>query len=214
LYKCMEIRVNVKRPVLLLDVDGVICDFIGAALLALRAESGVSIPRESITTWEIFDSIPEELQKYKTKTYGLLKARLGCVSMRPYDGSKPGVKRLQELAEVVIVTSPFPDSDTWMSERERWLGIHYGIKRTHIIHTCSKHHVKGDIFIDDKTSHVVTWADAHPQGHALLWNMKYNEQDELPDNVSRVVGWDQLHARVELWKHGHEAVSTDQVRAC
>lgn len=200
------------KPVLLLDADGVICDFIGAALLALRAESGVLVPRESITTWEIFDSVPEDLQKHKANVYGLLKARLGCFSMRPYDGAKDGVRRLKELAEVVVVTSPFPDSDTWMSEREKWLHSHFGIISHNVIHARAKHHVKGDIFVDDKTSHVVTWADAHPQGTALLWNMKYNEQDELPDNVSRVVGWGQLHARVQLWIANHEAVSARHVR--
>jgi 5'(3')-deoxyribonucleotidase len=188
------------KPTILLDCDGILADFIGTALLVLRAESGLVLPRESITTWEVFDSMPYEAQAYKTRVYNLMKGRLGCFSMRAYDGAKEGVKRLQELGEVVIVTSPFPDSDTWMSERERWLKFHFGITREHVIHTYCKHHVKGDFFIDDKTSSVLKWAECHPHGRSLLWHMPTNENDELPDNVSRVVGWEQLHARVELWQ--------------
>lgn len=200
-----------RRPVLLLDCDGILSDFIGAALLALHAESGLSIEREAIRTWEVFDSLPPEAQAYRTRVYDLLKAKLGCVSMCVYDGAKEGVARVQELAEVVIVTSPFPGSDTWMSEREKWLKSHFGLTRDHVIHTSAKHHVKGDFFVDDKTDHVVKWAEAHPAGRAMLWNMKYNENDELPDNVSRIVGWDQLHARVGLWVREHEAVPTHKV---
>jgi 5'(3')-deoxyribonucleotidase len=193
------------RPTVLLDVDGILADFIGAALLALRAESGIVVPRETVTTWEVFDSLPPEAQSYKTRVYELMKGKLGCFSMRPYDGSQEGVRRLQGLADVVIVTSPFPDSDFWMSEREKWLKSHFGITRERIIHTCSKHHVKGDFLVDDKTSHVLKWAECHPQGRALLWDMAYNKGDELPDGVSRVVGWEQLHARVELWTR-HEGL--------
>jgi 5'(3')-deoxyribonucleotidase len=200
------------KPTVLLDVDGILADFIGAALLALRAESGLAYSRDDIYTWEVFDSLPAAAQSYKHVVYELLKSKLGCFSMRVYDGAKEGVRRLQELADVVIVTSPFPDSDTWHSEREKWLRSHFGITREHVIHAQAKHHIKGDIFVDDKTANVVRWAEAHPAGQAMLWNMKYNENDELPDHVSRVMGCGQLHARVELWV-SNAAVPADQVRA-
>jgi 5'(3')-deoxyribonucleotidase len=187
------------RPTVLLDVDGILADFIGAALLALRAESGLVYSRDDIYTWEVFDSLPAAAQEHKPRVYELLKGRLGCFSMRPYDGAKEGVRRLEELAEVVIVTSPFPGSATWASERENWLKSHFGIPHDRIIHAHNKRYIKGDFFVDDRTSHVLTWAEAHPEGRALLWTMRTNEGDELPDNVSRVVGWEQLHARVELW---------------
>jgi 5'(3')-deoxyribonucleotidase len=188
-----------RRPVVLLDCDGILSDFIGAALLALRAESGQVYSREDIFTWEVFDSLPAQAQDHKRQVYELLKGKLGCLTMRVYDGAKEGVKRLEELADVVIVTSPFPGSATWASERETWLKNHFGIHHDRVIHAHNKRHIKGDFFVDDRTSHVVTWAEHHPEGRALLWTMRTNEGDELPDNVSRVVGWEQLHARVELW---------------
>lgn len=187
------------RPTALVDSDGILSDFIGAALLALRAESGVSVPREAIKTWDVFDSIPAELQRYKDRVYNLLKAKLGCFSIRPYDGAKQGMKKLEEIADVVVVTSPFSGSDTWMSERERWLHMHFGIPGSRVIHAQAKHHIKGDYFVDDKTSHVLDWAKAHPTGRALLWDMPYNQNDELPANlkgVQRVASWDELCADV------------------
>jgi 5'(3')-deoxyribonucleotidase len=188
-----------RRPVVLLDVDGILADFIGAALRYLFDQSGTVVPYERVRTWEIFDSIPPELQGYKDSVYDRFRSHGACTSICPYEGSRMGVHHLHGLAEVVIVTSPFPGSETWMYEREQWLKFHYNIARDHIIHACSKHYVKGDIFVDDKASHVISWAEAHPTGMSLLWSAPTNEHEELPDTVSRVAGWDQLLARVYLW---------------
>jgi 5'(3')-deoxyribonucleotidase len=188
------------RPTVLLDCDGILADFVGAALLTLRKESGVSVSREAITTWEVFNSIPEELQQHKKRVYELIASELGCFSIAPYPDAKEGLKELEEVANVVIVTSPFGSSKTWMHERTRWLDTHFGIPHSRIIHASAKHYIKGDIFVDDKTSNVESWAKAHPEGLACLWNMAYNEEDQISSTVWRVRGWKRLMEQVRGWR--------------
>lgn len=181
------------KPTALVDCDGILSDFLGAALLALKAASGVLVLRETITTWEIFDSVEPGLQRYKQKTYDLLKARLGCSTIRPYEGSGKGMRALQEVAHVVIVTSPFHGSDTWMSERTAWLHRYFGIGHDDVIHAKKKHHIKGDIFVDDSPANVGDWAAAHHGALALLWDAPYNRK-ETPAGSQRVHGWEELVA--------------------
>jgi 5'(3')-deoxyribonucleotidase len=188
------------KPTCLIDVDGVLANFVGAALKILKEKSGIHVEHDQITVWDLYSCLPEKAQQYVPYIEWLLKARGGCLSMSPYEGAQEGFKKLEEIAEVVIVTSPYPGSETWHSERERWLEKHFGVAGHRVIHTHQKQRVSGDFLIDDKTSHITKWADAHPNGQALLWNMRYNEQDDLaPANASRVMGWDQLLARVGLW---------------
>jgi 5'(3')-deoxyribonucleotidase len=188
------------KPTVLVDCDGILADFISAALNILCRKSGILVEHDDIVTWDLYSCLPEKAQPFIPYIEWLLKARGGCMSMSPYDGAREGLQRLEEIANVVIVTSPYPGSETWHSERERWLEKHFNMPASRVIHTHSKYHVKGDFLVDDKTSHVAKWAEAFPEGQALLWNMKYNEKDELPfENASRVVGWDQLVARVSLW---------------
>jgi 5'(3')-deoxyribonucleotidase len=188
------------RPTLLLDCDGILSDYVGNALLLLKQQSGIVVPREAVTSWEVTDHFPSEAERHKPTVKALIKGRLGCKSIRPYDEAKAGFAKLAELADIVIVTSPMAGSPTWMSEREEWLALHFGIHPHDVIHAHKKHHVVGDIFCDDRTENVVAWAKAHPRGLALLWHARYNEKDPIPKyTVQRVRGWDELLTHVKLW---------------
>jgi 5'(3')-deoxyribonucleotidase len=188
------------RPTLLLDCDGILADYVGTALLILKQQSGISVPRDAVTSWEVSDHFPPEAEPYKPIVQQLIKGRLGCKSIRPYDGAKAGLAKIADLADIVIVTSPMAGSPTWMSEREEWLTTHFGIHSHDVIHAHKKFHVRGDIFCDDKTENVVHWAKAHPQGLALLWHARYNEKDAIPKyTVQRMRGWDELLTHVKLW---------------
>ena len=138
----------------LLDVDGVLGDFVSAALAHLSEVTGVKFDPISVTSWEVFDSIQEPFKSWKGTVYERMKARGGCSSIPVYDGAKEGVARLREIADVTILTSPFNGSATWMHEREKWLEQHFGIHHRDIIHADKKFRVHGDIFVDDKPSHL------------------------------------------------------------
>lgn len=187
-----------SKPILLLDVDGVLANFVDATLTALKhiAMNHVLQPRythDDITTWGIFDSLSEH-EHLRDATYNELKRPGGCLSIPVYPGAQAAVETLKELVDIVVVTSPFKGSETWVHERELWLEKHFGISHRDVIHTGRKELVDGDIFVDDKVDHVVKWAKDHPTKWALLWAQRYNEKGALErqTNVRRVKGWEEL----------------------
>jgi len=182
----------VKRPHILVDVDGVLADFVGAVLLRVnRLGLRVRIPQaHELTTWEIFDSLPPECQEFKHTVYQDIKSVGGCSSIKVYPGAKEGMAALREIADVTIVTSPFKGSRTWVHEREEWLEEHFGITHKDVIHTGKKHLVQGDFFVDDKSSHIQDWVD-HNIGKAVVWDQPYN-RNVFHGRAFRAKNWNEL----------------------
>lgn len=180
------------KPTVLLDVDGVLADFVGAALGYLHGLTGRWYDADTIRTWEVFDSLPPEEQPFKEEVYARLKTRGGCTSIAVYGGAKEGVARLREIADVVVVTSPFGGSETWMHERETWLGEHFGIDRHDVIHASKKARIHGDVFVDDKTSHAVEWVGYWTGGRAVLWHTPRSADDEAHPRILRARSWDDV----------------------
>jgi 5'(3')-deoxyribonucleotidase len=148
---------NHMKPTLLLDCDGVLSNFAQAALNILEEVSGLSFSEKDIHTWEVFDSLPPHAQQWRSTVYRILKERGGCAGIPLHEGAKEGVARLQALADIIVVTSPFKGSETWAHEREHWLESHFGL--THVIHAKNKARIHGDFFLDDKPEHIKEWLD-------------------------------------------------------
>jgi hypothetical protein len=66
------------RPSVLLDVDGVLADFVQAALDHLHALAGHRVDPTIITTWEMFDSVPAPFKSWRGTVYGRLADPGGC----------------------------------------------------------------------------------------------------------------------------------------
>jgi 5'(3')-deoxyribonucleotidase len=142
------------RPTVLLDCDGVIADYHKMALDILYNLTGRRYQTSDVVTWDTFHSI-DEPPDVVDEVYQRIKSRGNCEKIEPFAEAKEGIERLKELADIVIVTSPFKGSPTWAHEREVWLKEHFDIE--HVIHTRRKARVHGDFFIDDKTDHVNEW---------------------------------------------------------
>lgn len=174
-----------RRPRLLLDVDGVLADFVDGAARALRDlgydEHVSSLRRDR----NLFADLPAHVADR-------LRARIGaegfCASLSPMPFAMNAVRRLRgDLgAEVLIVTSPWP-SPWWVPERLHWLEQHFDIFREEVIFTEAKRAVAGDHFVDDHDRHVQLWARENPSGVAHRW-----PTDHIPTRED----WDALVARV------------------
>ena len=123
----------------------------------------------------MFDSLPPEEQPYREEVYSQVKAPGGCESIRPFPVGY-FVRCLQQIAEVLVVTSPFKGSPTWAHEREAALEKHFDVSHTDVIHAKRKGFIRGDVFVDDKLNNVLEWRDAHPQGKAIHWS---SEEDSI-----------------------------------
>jgi len=182
------------KPTVLLDCDGVLADFVSAALRIVKSLTGRYYSPETITTWEVFDSLPED-ERVRSEVYRAMKAPGGCSNIPVYADALSGVKRLREIADVVAVTSPFKGSLTWAHEREVWLEKYFGI--SNVIHARDKRRVHGDFFVDDKPEHIrewlAYWATRDPNCVGILWQTP--RVDQLPHGVST---WDQVIEIVSL----------------
>lgn len=166
-----------RRPVILLDCDGILADFIGGVLPLIHRVTGRQAAREQITAFDFAASLglnPDEA--------AAVKRAIGCSdrfasTLEAYPGAIEGVGTLREVADVYIVTSPWNSNPTWTHDRETWLRRHFGIPHSHVIHGSAKHLVRGDVFVDDKTETVVAWQAAHPSGRALRWSTPHNARD-------------------------------------
>ena len=194
------------RPTVLLDCDGVIADFTGAALALIRQLTGHVYAPEQITTWDIFDSLPKEPRSVRDEVYRRLKAIGGCASIPVYPGAVGGVRRLRKIADVIVVTSPFHGSPTWMHERESWLKWHFDITDVH--HAKSKARVHGDVFVDDKPAHIEDWArfwvgeGRNPRAVPVLWKTP-RMTDPLPTGSALVTSnWAEVIALVREIENG------------
>ncbi len=182
-----------SRPVVLLDCDGVLADFVSATLDLVHTLGGRRHASDEVRTWEIFDSIgtPE----LRERVYDRMNREGFCRDViRPYPGAVEAIADLREHADVYVVTAPFRTA-TWMSERLAWLGHHFALPADHVVFTERKQLVRGDVFVDDKPDHVRRW-DAGRRactGRAFLWDQAYNREADLP----RLRSWAELRAAIE-----------------
>lgn len=188
---------RVGMPRILLDVDGVLADFITTYLHALAAVTGSYRHPAEVINWEIGKSLglSEDTQR---KVSTLLRKEGVASSMPVYPGAIEGVKKLTLVAEVYFVTSPFT-SPTWTYDRDQWLDRHFGAVGKNVVHTAHKHLISGDVLVDDKPVNVRAWAKAWPLGTPVLWSQPYNER-ERTGTLMRCLTWEQIYNLAKLYK--------------
>ena len=199
------------RPSVLLDVDGVLADFVQAALDHLHALAGHRVDPTIITTWEMFDSVPAPFKSWRGTVYGRLADPGGCFNIPIYPGAQEGVALLREIADITVVTSPFEGSPTWMHEREQWLTHHFGIDRKHVIHASEKYRVHGDVFIDDKPDHLRAWYSYWSRHgfecQAVLWDTPRSAGGVADVEVDLAKDWNDVFAIVDRFAQCDERLS-------
>lgn len=172
----------------LLDVDGVLADFVSRYLDLVEEVTGRRYTHADVTEFDIGKALGFTPEQSKTIASGI---RTGFASsLEPLPGAIDAVKRLREVAEVYIVTSPWNSCETWMSERERWLRVHFDFPHSHVIHGSAKHIVTGDVLVDDRHDTCVKWRDAHPGKTVVMWQAPWNEHCEWPGVLTN--DWERL----------------------
>ncbi len=185
------------RKTVLMDVDGVLADFAVAALELVRQLTGKRYKPEDVTTWEVFDSIPEP--QAKAEVYRIMKAPGGCTAIPVYPEARDGIERLREVADIIAVTSPFKGSPTWAHEREEWLTAHFGSAISYVISSRHKDRVHGDFLVDDKPEHVRDWlrywrhAGRNPSAIPMLWRTYRTLNEPVEDGIISVSNWNEVY---------------------
>lgn len=189
-----------RKPRLLMDVDGPIADFVGGVLSAAERIVREPIEREHIRQWDLLKIIQERFPDHrhlKVQVVDAIRSAGFCESLPPAPGAIEGMKNILSMGvDVYFVTSPWDSSPTWVYERTRWITKHFGTYlEKNIIHTHSKHVIDGDVMVDDKPMNIHNWLE-HCDGAGLLWDMHHNQEAEA-DGLQRVFSWDELAAILE-----------------
>lgn len=194
----------------LLDVDGVLGDFLEASLNVINQINGFETPKEEVKSPFFVNLIEDKdhahLTKKRQKYWEYVCQPGFCASIKPFPEAQEAVERLLGDARVdlYIVTSFLRTAPTWVYDRNAWLLEHFDISPRQVVHTKSKHTVSGDVFVDDTLVNVHGWRE-HNKGSAILWEQPYNRQswEEYPShghNLVRTKSWDFVLGAVESLK--------------
>lgn len=166
---------EMTRLDLLLDVDGILANFIDPALEEVAALTGLRHHHDEVTQWDIMEclGIPDDVAE---AAYARMKREGFCASLPVYPGAQEGVEMLRSVCNLYIVTSPLGGAH-WAHEREMWLWEHFRIPGKTVISTSAKYKCVGDVFVDDKSSNLEKWSAKHPRDCAVRWSVRSNSQD-------------------------------------
>ncbi len=174
---------------ILIDVDGVLCDLNGALCSELRT-CGWDTSVED-WTYPTADLLLEHGVITQPQHAVMTRAmeRRGFVLSAPiYPGAGAFVSALRDLGDLVAVTKPYADSETWPWERTTWLRPY----TEKVIHTASKECVAGDVLIEDSVSNLHDWLEANPSGRGILIDRPWNRLEELHPRAARVSTFGQV----------------------
>lgn len=178
------------RPRVLLDCDGILSDFVGGYLQLLNQHTGLRPDREQIDQFDIGAALGLTAEQSAR-----MKRAIGSEAdmarwLDVYPGAVEGVRRLQTIADVYIVTSPWNSNPTWTHDREHWLKRHFDIPHSRVVHTSAKYLCRGDVFVDDKVSTVVHWQVEYPTSKGVVWDTPHNRKELW--SGPRTSSWDAL----------------------
>lgn len=185
----------------LLDVDGVLADFIGSVLATLKVITGEVRHPYEVDRFDFCEALSLPPVTARVVKDRISNERGWWSSLSVFPGAVEGVAALRSVADVYIVTSPWNSCHTWLHEREAWLKRWFDIPHSRVIATSAKHCVAGDVFVDDKTETLVKWDDE--QGS--MWQMPDGSQGR-----TRAVQWETPHNRRDEW-HGDSTRSWSQL---
>ena len=159
--------------IILIDCDGIVADCVTTAGLS----------HKTITSYDN----PAIIAALTRPNFAL--------DMFEYEGARQGIYDLVEAGHnVVFVTAPYPENDTWAHDREIWLEERFpGFP---VVHTKHKYLIDGDVFIDDSPANVQRWQDCHQDGYAVLWARPWNR--EVTDAWCRTNSWTKLYRMIEV----------------
>lgn len=172
----------------MVDVDGVLADFTGAAL------RGTSLKPENVKSWELFDQLnPEEVKYVKDK---LSSPYFWAHEIKPREDARGFGDRLSALGfdHIIVVTSPW--NQEVIAARAEWMYKHFKNQFDALAFEKHKQCVPGDLLIDDGVHNLSAWAKVHGYEGAVCMAQPYNVDKWSP----RIANWYELEEVVRRKK--------------
>jgi 5'(3')-deoxyribonucleotidase len=184
-----------KKPRLLLDVDGILADYVGATIKVMNAMSGENITPDDIVKWEVTEALENHSLREKCKD--AFNQAGFCLTFEAYDGAQDAVARLALSTEIFFVTAPMIKNPTWMPDRLAWLMHHFGVDHKHVVFATKKHIFIGDFMVDDNPENITSWLQNNDKGaKGILWDRPYNKTPDT-DGLIHVSTWNEVIQIIE-----------------
>lgn len=152
----------------LLDVDGVLADFISAIREQLCLPENWAPRQWALEADALIRALPPGRLSDVLSRPGL------AAGLRPYPDAREAVEMLRSAQhDVWFCTSPMRSSPTWCYERANWLVKHFGEEQGgKVIFTTAKHLVRGDVLIDDHPGNVALFRESGRDAYLIgrPWN--------------------------------------------
>jgi len=195
-----------SRPRFLVDVDGVLADFVGPALDIANRLAGTEYTEVDVKDWDLF-GLPG-LREVESRSWNRIKEPGWARYMPIMPGAQDFIRELSEIGDVRILTAPVY-SPTFCYDRWMWLEENFGIPHKHVSFDKEKFAHDGDMLIDDRLDNVRDWLRAHGRrraksvGTALLWDRPWNQTTEAHPKMVRTRDWNvALHTARDVWRVG------------
>lgn len=176
----------------IIDGDGVLLRYTEPLFAALEI---TEYTLEDVTEWDIFglvhrwfgaDAHEEAVALNDTASFWESQTFL--------EGAEESVAFIRARCdELICVTHPWEGCATWREIRTAHLAK-LGFKPSEIFFNGDKRGYAGDLFIDDKPSHITDWAAANPSGRAAIFDQPYNRPPAF--NWPERVCWRPGHAEL------------------
>lgn len=194
-----------RKPILLLDVDGVVANFSKFYIDIAKTIVKRDLPSEHQLTSRNAGKALGLSMRERSHIEMILHAPGKNQEMEPYHDSVLHIQHLFTKADVLFVTQPMETSPTWVYDRKLWLIKLFGINNVRVINTYYKEYTHGDIFVDDKPSNIIKWenfAHTSDERSGLLWAHTYNHPNICPEaaDLVRVSHWNEVVTVVDAWR--------------
>lgn len=177
---------------ILLDVDGVVANFMSRVCSAIFASEGTFYTPSDFRKWDLSATLSSEEQaSVKLATW----EKHWCYLIRPYEGAREFADQLRTLGDVRAVTAAMSRSPYWHRERRTWLADRVSIPEEHVVFCPGeeKTYHDGDVLIEDRLETCIAWKAYRgdrvynniPTCKAILIDRPWNQGD-TPFGVYRV----------------------------
>lgn len=166
---------------ILIDVDGVIADFVDGFMYMYKLNGGAVPDGFEWNHWDSMDELPDQGVRE-----GIWHDPDLFFNLKPYPGAIDALEKLNSVYDVRIVTSlphrHIPHRSDWFQRYAPF--IH---RKDQMIFTNDKSLIMGDVLIDDSLDHIRAWNEA---GHinAIIVDRPWNKTDAWDVQGTRVSG--------------------------
>ena len=154
---------------ILMDVDGVAAD------TANHVFDSLGISEEERKKFKRWDFISDMSEGDEKRGRELLKDPYFWETIPVKRDAKRVIREIEQRGHRIRwLTSPYPSCAEWAPVRRRWINRNFG-GRWPITIERNKEKIDGDALVDDKPDNIRKWYDAHPLGHAILFDTPFNQ---------------------------------------